>query len=236
MSRHIRHVTIIMLYFLSILIVGFWDTGARAKDSSTQKPHILRTIESHGAWKVTLSSRPFPFTVRRPDGNDVQLTNTLCYVDVLPVDSNTPRRVWQRNFPDELRGPTAPRSFALGPVDEHRFCLSFIEGLRLYSFILDSRSRLTPKEGAPVVLDLSKPSETSAIEEDPNSVFLEKVIDEKKYRDLAIEGLSIAGVCGFGESRVIHLLGQNKQGVVLRCQPGEKKLTCQVFQLSEVGR
>jgi hypothetical protein len=221
---------------LSIAIPGRVIGAAQAKAPSSQVPKVLGTLELRGVWKATLFSKPFPFMVRRPDGNDVQLTNTLCYVDVLSADSNTPRRVWQRDFV-ALEGLEAfvPHGLTLGPVDEQRFCLAYLQGLTLYSFILDSRIRLNPTEDAPASAP-SKVSDIRAAKKDPNGIDLREVIDEKRYPDLRVDGLSIAGVCGFAESRMVHLLGQNKQGVVLRYQPGEKKLTCQVFQLSEIAK
>jgi hypothetical protein len=232
-NRHFGKVTVCCsLCLLFIAGPRYAEGAARGKALAKQEPRVLGIIESRGEWKATIFAKPVSHKMSLMEGKEAQLVNTLCYVDVLPVDSNAPLRVWQREFAGDPIGQTAPHSFAIGPVDEYRFCIAFLEGFRLYSFILDRRSKLDPKEDVPGP-GAFDPNLTRPAGPDPDAIGLLQLLDRKHYPDLTPESLSISSVCGFGESTTIDLR-VGKQRVGLCCQRGEKKVNCRIFQLSEV--
>ena len=108
-------------------------------------PKALATCELPGQWKATLLSRPITYTIAPYTTEDYRRTDILHYVEVLPEDSNTPRRIWQMSFLADPEGPDSiPRDFMLGPGDGHNLCVAVLQGYHVHFFVIDSRQSVTP--------------------------------------------------------------------------------------------
>ena len=116
-------------------------------DPCALEPRVHATYEVPGGWKATVYTRLWPRLIGH-EGEGFQIENTLCYVEVTDPESQTSRRVWQHALASATR--ESPdfvfHDYALGPVDEERFCLAVVFGASVIFAVVDARDDLPPAE------------------------------------------------------------------------------------------
>lgn len=234
-----------------LILVGFCIMCclymALAEGSSTEPqpvsppdvlPKVLATCELPGQWKATLLSRPITHALWLINGKMQYRTDTLYYVEALPEDSNTPRRVWQMTFLADPSIPQSiPRDFILGPGDGQSICVAVLQTFSIHFFVLDSLADMKPYEETGNV-DTVGPPPVSVLENNPNAIAmysLWKKFGEKSLPGLGRAKISLDAISCSRDSWMLHL-NVDEQRLAVRCIPGPAEPNYVVYRVTKPAR
>jgi hypothetical protein len=191
----------------------------RSGDTSIQKPKVIATFESINKWKATVFLQPLIQKIKRTDGTEVEQVHTLCYVGVLPKDSNTIHPVWQCVFGNVPGlGNLLPDKFVLGPAEGNKLCLAFMYRIPTGSFclfVLDPNNEVNLyKEIDDASKDKKSPN-AHLDNQDPNNVIpLSNILKQYKNSDVGLGIQTINSVCYYANSAVFYLSGLERNFVL----------------------
>ena len=204
-----------------------------ADDPGALEPEAHATYEVPEEWKATIYTQLWP-RVLYAQGQEFQVENTLCYVEVTDSENQTSRRVWQyprvsatRNSPDFIF-----HDFTLGPAKGESFCLAVIFGGSIVFSVVDARDDLprmedssvetgTPRMGADVSKNAPREIRLRDIERLPSSF---------SRRSLRIDAVSCCG------DLATICLRQSNDKAVLRFSLDDEEPHYEVYLLATVSR
>ena len=229
---------IICIYIMFCSPFGFAEQQNTQSESATiQEPKVIATFELINKWKATLFVSSIIHKVTGLNNEEIPFQYIIYYVEISPVDTTVTRRIWQCEFSSNNVSPsTLAYNFLLGPMNNGKLCISFLQGNNINYFILDPNSNFKPyNEETKALYDMNSP-DSHIINRDPNNVISLYPLSSKNiFPSYSPNNMFLNSVCGYENYSVFNLTIK-KQKFILRYSIVDGKPVYSVYKVTDLEK